>query len=87
MRSNNEYYLRCKEIDVPFYEYKCDSCGSISEHLVGVGSDQSEVECVKCGSEALTRVMSLVSVNRGAAPEGCCGGNRENCDGNCAHAG
>ena len=80
-------YDRTQEITLPFYEYKCQACGTVSEHLVGVGSDEEDVNCTKCGSSELSQLISLVSVTRGAAPEGCCGGYSENCqcDGACAH--
>ncbi len=55
------------------YEYRCAACGEISEHLVGVGSDQPELSCGSCGSDQLQRAISLVSVNRGASPDTMCG--------------
>ncbi|MFW5684598.1 MAG: FmdB family zinc ribbon protein [Spirochaetota bacterium] len=58
---------------MPLYEYQCSSCGRVSEHLVGVGSEQPLLAC-SCGSSELRRMISLVSVQRGAAPEACCGG-------------
>jgi putative FmdB family regulatory protein len=58
---------------MPLYEYQCRACGAVSEHLVGVGSDQPDVKC-ECGSTELERTISLISVNRGAAPDACCGG-------------
>ena len=68
---------------MPIYEYKCKSCGTVSEHLVGVSSEQPELACTDCGSQKLNRMISIVSVGRGAQPEMCCGGQSE-CDGQCA---
>ena len=55
------------------YEYRCAACGEISEHLVGVGSDEPDLSCLACGSASLQRTISLVSINRGAAPDTMCG--------------
>ncbi len=65
---------------MPLYEYQCESCGKLSEYLVGVGSDQPDLACTSCGSVKLERMISLISVSKGAAPEGCCGGAGD-CDG------
>jgi putative FmdB family regulatory protein len=46
---------------MPIYEYSCESCGATSEQLV-LGS--STPSCERCGSEKLTKLMSV------AAPPG-----------------
>ena len=72
---------------MPVYEYKCKDCGTVSEYLVGVSSEQPEMICSDCGSEDLNRMISIISVNTGAQPEGCCGGQaRGECDGRCCAA-
>jgi len=74
------------------YEYKCRQCGSVSEHLVGVGSDQPEISCTSCGSQSLQQLISLVSVTVGGErfdPGAmCCRGERDagDCGGECACA-
>jgi putative FmdB family regulatory protein len=69
---------------VPLYEYKCQECGGVSEHLVGVGGDQPALACLKCGSEQLNQLISIVSINRGAEPATCCGGHvAGECQGSC----
>lgn len=71
---------------MPLYEYKCSDCGKISEHLVGVGSDTGRPSCVDCGSTKLDRLISIVSINRGAQPATCCGGHvAGECSGTCDH--
>ncbi len=59
---------------MPLYEYKCGDCGTVSEHLTGVGGDEPDLSCVSCGSHSLNKMISIVSVSRGAAPDTCCGG-------------
>jgi putative FmdB family regulatory protein len=59
---------------MPMYEYKCKSCGDVTEHLVGVGAEQPEIVCGGCGSDELAQMISIVSVSTGAQPEMCCGG-------------
>lgn len=69
---------------MPLYEYKCKDCGSVSEHLVGVGFDAPALECMQCGSTKLNQLISIVSVNRGAEPATCCGGHvAGECQGSC----
>ena len=69
---------------MPLYEYKCGSCGSVSEHLVGVSGDAPALECLSCGSDKLNQLISIVSINRGAQPATCCGGHvAGECSGTC----
>ena len=71
---------------MPMYEYKCRDCGSVVEHLVGVGRDQPKIACESCGSTSLAQLMSLVSIApngfHSEQPVGCCGG-RNDCSGDC----
>lgn len=62
---------------MPLYEYQCRSCKTVNEYLVGVGSDAPDLACASCGSDELEKMISIVSVSRGAAP-------RADCDGACA---
>lgn len=72
---------------MPLYEYKCKECGEISEHLIGVGSEKPDLACAACGSDHLNRLISIVSVNRGAEPATCCGGHvAGECNGTCEHS-
>jgi putative FmdB family regulatory protein len=41
---------------MPIYEYRCDSCGQVSELLM-LGKDESPA-CQGCGSADLTKLMS-----------------------------
>lgn len=51
---------------MPIYEYKCRDCGTVTELLVGVTSEQPAIACDDCGSEALDRLLSQVSFSIGA---------------------
>lgn len=43
---------------MPIYEFRCDNCQHIFEHLA-LGSDQAgEIRCPACNGEELTRVLS-----------------------------
>ena len=70
---------------MPIYEYKCDSCGKISEFLEGVGRGKIEKNCKHCGSKKLTKVFSTSYVSTGGniiSSQGgktCCG-RTERCD-------
>ena len=73
---------------MPVYEYKCGSCGTVSEHLVGVGKGETDLSCSDCGSEDLRQELSVFSVSRGAAPDYCGTGDcsADGCGGACACA-
>ncbi|WP_022850781.1 FmdB family zinc ribbon protein [Limisalsivibrio acetivorans] len=45
---------------MPIYEYKCSSCGEVTEMMEKITSDQNQKECPKCGGEA-SRIMSVTS--------------------------
>lgn len=46
---------------MPIYEYTCRSCGSVSEVLTGVGSDETEPVCSQCGGKDLKKKFSVMS--------------------------
>ncbi len=64
---------------MPIKEYSCEDCGKVSELLVGIGRNSSELKCSSCGSERLNPMMSVASfsVNQGGSEQGhlgsCCG--------------
>ncbi len=69
---------------MPLYEYECRDCGSVSEHLVGVGGDEPAQTCLSCGSDKTDRLISIVSFNRGAQPATCCDAHvAGECGGSC----
>ncbi|MGD9819742.1 MAG: FmdB family zinc ribbon protein [Desulfomonilaceae bacterium] len=47
---------------MPIKEYSCDDCGHVSELLVGIGRNSSEVVCSSCGSSNLKSMMSAPSI-------------------------
>ena len=67
---------------MPIYEYRCSSCGSVSEYLVGVGNGEN-VRCKACDSEDMVRILSPSSYAMGTArqaPGQTCCGREERCD-------
>ncbi len=66
---------------MPIYEYKCQSCGQVSEVLIH-GFDIGTPECPGCGSHDLNRLLSVPSVlkeNSHHSGNTCCG-RTERCD-------
>jgi putative FmdB family regulatory protein len=69
---------------MPIYEYRCQQCSRVFEHLVRTASTEESAEphCPECGSGALKRLFSLFA-SRSDRPAkvtaggggGCCGGN------------
>ncbi len=66
---------------MPLYEYHCQNCGQEVELLVG---DRQQPACPDCGSEKLTKLLSVVASPARESPTGCrltdgpvgpCGGN------------
>lgn len=43
---------------MPIYEYKCKSCGKISEMMESITSEEKIKECPECKGEA-ARIMSV----------------------------
>jgi len=70
---------------MPIYEYRCTKCDKISEFLVGVGQEETEIKCKHCGSSEMTRIISATFVSSGKGIIGsqhgktCCGRD-ERCD-------
>ncbi len=60
---------------MPIYEYRCLSCGSISEIWEGVGTRRDSLTCQHCGTDRLERVLSVSHMIRNPRPKGgtCCG--------------
>lgn len=48
-----------KEIKMPLYEYKCQSCGHEFELLVKIDTNEKELSCPKCEKRDLRRKLSL----------------------------
>lgn len=42
---------------MPIFQYKCDKCSSVFEHLVSSGTD-GNASCVSCGSKKVKRLYS-----------------------------
>ena len=71
---------------MPIYEYRCEKCEARFETLVF--SSTEEVRCDTCGSEKVTRLMSMfvgksgdkfVSSSSGDNCSGCTGKNCSSC--------
>ena len=46
---------------MPIFEYKCQSCGTVSDILVGVTAEQPEVACAECGGTDVVKLISRFS--------------------------
>lgn len=70
---------------MPIYEYRCAKCDKVSEFLVGVGQEKTEIKCKYCGSEDVHRIISATFVASGKNIIGsqhgktCCG-REERCE-------
>jgi putative FmdB family regulatory protein len=66
---------------MPIYEYRCPSCGSISEIWQGVGTRSDPRQCKNCGGRGVERVFSVSHSVKNPRPKGstCCG-REERCD-------
>jgi len=43
---------------MPIYEFRCDACQQVFEHLTLSRQEAAEIRCPSCGAEELSRVMS-----------------------------
>jgi putative FmdB family regulatory protein len=70
---------------MPIYEYVCESCGKVSEFLVGVGQGEATIGCKHCGSSHVKQQLSAGNFSMSGSrsrPQGgktCCG-KEERCD-------
>jgi putative FmdB family regulatory protein len=46
---------------MPLYEYKCEDCGKRYEKLVSLSEAGQAMECPKCGSKAVRKLMSVIA--------------------------
>ena len=46
---------------MPIYEYRCQSCGEISEIFQGVGEKDDPLQCTNCNSTDLEKILSPAS--------------------------
>lgn len=57
---------------MPIYEYKCNECGNVFSKLVF--SQTAEIECTKCSSGDVEKLISLISSSSGGSgSSGGCG--------------
>jgi putative FmdB family regulatory protein len=47
---------------MPIYEFRCLSCGSVSEYLLGSRKEE-EVSCKTCGSKNVERLISRPNIS------------------------
>ncbi|MGD8561734.1 MAG: zinc ribbon domain-containing protein [Desulfarculaceae bacterium] len=43
---------------MPIYEFRCESCSQVFEHLALGSQDKLEIACPHCGGQELSRVLS-----------------------------
>jgi putative FmdB family regulatory protein len=70
---------------MPIYEYQCKHCGKITEFLVGVVQDKTEIKCKHCASTELNRIFSKSVISKsgniiGSQRGKTCCGRDERCD-------
>ena len=65
---------------MPIYTYVCEDCGEKFDCLVGVGKDDKELKCKKCGSKNIEQTIasfnvgsSDISSSGSTCPTGTCG--------------
>ena len=46
---------------MPIYEYRCRSCGKVSEIFQGVGEKDDLLQCSYCNSTELEKILSTTS--------------------------
>lgn len=71
--SSNVFILRefkKGERHMPIYEYRCKKCESVQEELQAVGATDEGLTCKKCGSDSLTKVLSVIARVPGSDSDG-----------------
>ena len=49
---------------MPFYEFECDDCGVVSNHLFRSTTRREDVRCKACNGKNLTKILSRIAVKR-----------------------
>ncbi len=52
---------------MPIYEFRCESCQEIFEHLALAAGEVLDLKCPHCGGESLSRVLSTCASVMGEA--------------------
>lgn len=66
---------------MPIFQYRCESCSSVFEHLVSSVIKVKDVACVACDSKKITRLFSSnFSIQSKKCGGGECSGD---CEGGC----
>jgi putative FmdB family regulatory protein len=61
---------------MPFYEYRCEKCGTKFELMRGIASRDEATRCTSCGAGGARRELPLVHASvRSAGAKERCGGN------------
>ena len=47
---------------MPLYTYLCKDCGKKFDLLIGVTSEKTKFECVKCGSKNIEKIFGSFTV-------------------------
>ncbi len=55
-------------INMPIYEYKCDSCGNKFEKLLRRSADTAGLACPSCGDQHLSQEYSTFAAHANGAP-------------------
>ena len=63
---------------MPIYEYKCRTCGAVSEILTTIGSHSDPLHCKKCSSVDLQKLLSAPSIGNAETSGSDCG-TQETC--------
>lgn len=54
---------------MPIYEYQCNQCGERFEVRQSMGADSSDLDCPKCSSRDLRRLLSSFFSTNSSATE------------------
>lgn len=67
---------------MPVYEYKCQSCGQVTEFLLHSFKSEKKLSCSNCGSNDLQKLLSIPNLitEKAYAPGTTCCGRTERCD-------
>ncbi len=68
---------------MPIYEFRCESCQEVFEHLAMGRQDGLDTRCPACGGEQLSRVLStcasVVNASPSQAAPSCAGVQNRSC--------
>ncbi len=69
---------------MPVYDYKCRKCGAVFEKFLRTMAAAASVQCEKCGSAKVEKLVSCCAISSGGKSEGAASSRSSHSCGSCS---